>query len=113
MDLNENNAYDFLQEKFNDKVRNVKEDAKELRSELDNAFDFVERAYGDGNEMLLIVTEFTVNRASAKFIAENGCDKYYNYNKKLMLDERNTELLDEIKEMERLIKAAAEEENKI
>ena len=59
-------------------------------------------AFGDDNEMLLLVTDLTVNHASAKFITENGCDKYYQYNKKLMLQERNKNLLDEINEFNKM-----------
>ena len=98
----EENAFDLLKNNFNARITKAREEALVIRKELDNLFDFIEKAFGDDNEMLLLVTDLTVNHASAKFITENGCDKYYQYNKKLMLQERNKNLLDEINEFNKM-----------
>ena len=95
-------AFELLKKNFNDLVTKSKEADTAASKELENAFDFTERAFGDDNEMLLLVTELTVNKAAAKFIADNGCDKYYQYNKKLMLHERSKNLREEIEEFKRL-----------
>lgn len=98
----DDNAFELIKNNFNTRIIKAREEALVIRKELDNLFDFVERAFGDDNEMLLLVTDLTVNHASAKFITENGCDKYYQYNKKLMLQERNKNLLDEINEFNKM-----------
>ena len=98
----DDNAFELIKNNFNTRITKAREEALVIRKELDNLFDFVERAFGDDNEMLLLVTDLTVNHASAKFITENGCDKYYQYNKKLMLQERNKNLLDEINEFNKM-----------
>lgn len=108
IDVDGDGAFNYLQTQFNEKVKNVRANAADIKNMLNNAFEFIEKAYGDGNEMLLFVTELTISRSGARFIAENGCDKYYKYNKKLMLDERNTALLEDIKNFEKMIDESEE-----
>lgn len=95
-------AFDILKKNFNNEITKAKAEAEGIVKELDNAFDFTERAFGDENEMLLLITELTVNKAAARFISENGCEKYFLYNKKLMLHERSKNLREEIKEFNRI-----------
>ena len=68
---------------------------------LDNAFDFMEEAFGQSQEMVVFVTELNVNYYSVWFIKENGCDKYYQYNKGLLFDEQQEQILAEMNELEK------------
>ena len=77
----------------------MREDAKKISRYLENIFRFAEENFGDGNEMLVLVTELTVNYSSARFIAEHGCDLYYKYNKKFLLYERNRALMEELEKL--------------
>ncbi len=95
-------AFDFLKKNFNEEISKAKSEAEGILKELENAFDFTERAFGDENEMLLLITELTVNPYAARFISENGCDKYFQYNQKLMLHERSKNLREEIQEFNRI-----------
>ena len=52
----------------------------------------MEEAFAEGNEMLILVTELTVNRASTQFIATFGCPDYQRHNQELMLSERQDDL---------------------
>ena len=52
--------------------------------------------------MLILVTELTVNTQSARFIAAFGSDDYLKHNKELMLDERSSEIMGRIEELEKL-----------
>ena len=63
--------------------------------ELDHLFRFVEENFGSGNEMLVLVTNLTVSRTSAQFIAEHGCEAYFRFNEKFMMHARGGELLRE------------------
>ena len=42
-----------------------------------------------------------VNYYSVWFIKENGCDKYYQYNRGLLFDEQQAEIMAEMDELER------------
>ena len=59
---------------------------------LEAAFDFMEQAFGESQELVVFVTELTVSPAAHAFIAENGCQRYFRYNKDLLLDSRKAAL---------------------
>jgi hypothetical protein len=92
----ETGAFKILSGKFAERVEAMQRESALISAKLSELFRFVEQTFGDGNEMLILVTELTVNYSSAKFIAEKGCDAYYKYNRKFLLYERNRELMDEL-----------------
>ena len=63
---------------------------------LKNVFGFVDKAFEDGNEMLKLVTELTVNESSSIFIGRFGSREYDDNSKKLSIDVKIKELNDEI-----------------
>lgn len=67
---------------------------------LSNAFRFFERAFGDGQEMLVFVTELTANIHASSFIARFGCKEYFAHNKELLFYERHVEIISELEKME-------------
>lgn len=67
---------------------------------LNNAFSFVEQAFGDGQEMLLLVTDLSVNRYSMTFINDHGCNRYFEHNKNLLFYERGADLADRIGQLD-------------
>ena len=66
------------------------------------------RHLGEGQELVVFVTELTVNRYSAWFIGENGCDRYYKYNKGLLFRERQKGILEEMDEVRDLMEGRKE-----
>ena len=63
---------------------------------LDNAFRFTESAFGDGQEMLLLITDLSVNRYGMAFINAHGCERYFANNEKLLFSERGSDLIERI-----------------
>ena len=59
---------------------------------LEAAFDFMEQAFGESQEMVVFVTELAMSPAAHTFIAENGCERYFRYNRDLLLDSRKAAL---------------------
>lgn len=70
---------------------------------LECAFDFMERAFGESQEMVVFITELTVNFYGAKFLSENECGRFYKYNKGLLANERRAGILSNIEEVEMLM----------
>ena len=70
---------------------------------LECAFDFMERAFGESQEMVVFITELTVNFYSAKFLSENECGRFNKYNKGLLSNERRASILGGIEEVEMLM----------
>jgi len=89
-------GFERIKEIFADTVSDMKSHLAETQNMLENLFLFIEDVYGSEQEMLVAVTEMTVNYYSAKFISRYGCEKYFEHNKELLVYERQQELLSEI-----------------
>lgn len=86
---------------FKAETENREQLVEHISEALLNVFDFMEAAFGEGQEMVVFITELNVNFYSARFIRENGCDPYYKYNKGLLFDERQEGILEQLKEAEK------------
>ena len=63
---------------------------------VEAAFDFMENAFGNGQEMILFVTELTLMTEAVQFFAQHPCERYLQYNQELLIGTRRRELLDEL-----------------
>lgn len=63
---------------------------------LENAFTFMEEAFGEGQEMVVFITELTMDPDASRFITENGCERYFKYNKTLLIGSRRASILKEL-----------------
>ena len=63
---------------------------------LEHAVDFMEQAFPRGQEMVVFVTNLTVCRESASFLAEHTCERYTRYNGQLLIGTRREQLLSEL-----------------
>ena len=85
-------ALDLLRSYFEELADEREKIQEEASAALEAAFDFMEQAFGESQEMVIFVTELTVSPAAHTFITENGCDRYFRYNKDLLLDSRKAAL---------------------
>jgi MoxR-like ATPase len=92
-------AFELVKTQYDISVRELKAQTEKAQSKLHNLFVFVEKAFEDGNEMLILVTELTVNSYSARFIASFGSEDYARHNSELMLSERGSDIQAQIKEL--------------
>lgn len=97
-------GFDDVKEAFASQVSLRKELLDECGRELDNAFVFLEEAFGEGQELVWFVSELTANYYTAKYISRFGCEKYFYYNKELLLVEKDFEIQKEIDEVKDLLK---------
>lgn len=93
-------GYVLIKEKFGKEAASLKEQTGKIGERLHNLFVFAEAAFENGNEMLILVTELTVNEDSARFIASFGCPDYQRHNEELMLSERQSRFMEEIEKLE-------------
>ena len=68
--------------------------------QLSNLFVFCEEVFGDGQELLILVTELTISYYGAHFISRYGCREYFAHNKELLFYERQKEIITELENME-------------
>lgn len=92
-------AFDLIKAKYDNAVADLKSRTGEAGGELHALFTFAEEAFGSGNEMLILVTELTVNVQSAQFIATFGSEDYKRHNSELMLSERSEDIKAQISEL--------------
>lgn len=88
-----------IKEKYDGKVSRMKQETAKVQKELHSLFAFAEEAFGEGNEMLILVTELTVNSYSSRFIAAFGSPDYKRHNEELMLSERQEDIRAQIAEL--------------
>ena len=93
-------GYALIREKFGKETAFLKKQTERISGRLHCLFVFAERAFETGNEMLILVTELTVNEDSARFIASFGCPDYQRHNEELMLSERQNRFMDEIEKLD-------------
>ena len=63
---------------------------------LSNAFDFLSRVFGEGQELVIFLSELSAGYYSLKFVSECGNEDYYKYNRLLLLKDRGEELTQEV-----------------
>ncbi len=93
-------AFNIVKMNYDDAVADMKEDVKNTKERMHNLFSYVEKAFEEGNEMLLLVTELTVNENSSRFIAQFGSEDYTKASETLMLAERQDAIKKEIIELD-------------
>lgn len=93
-------ALGLLKAAFDREVAQMKADNARIQSRLHNLFAFSEVAFMDGNEVIVLVTELTVNAYSARFIATYGSADYQRHNEELMLQDRQDDIMKEIDALE-------------
>ena len=69
-------------------------------SAMSNAFSFMDAAFGESPEMVIFVTELTMDPAISLYIAEYGSDDYEKYSNSLLLGSRRADLLRELDKTE-------------
>ncbi len=96
-------AFERIRREFVKETEKREEIIAAVSENLECAFDFMERAFGESQEMVVFITELTVNYYSAKFLSENECGRFYKYNKGLLANERRAGILSGIEEGQMLM----------
>ena len=93
-------ALEFLREQYEAEVVSYKKETEAAGEKLHYLFTFVEDTFGSGNEMLILLTECTVNQDSAKFIGMYGCEDYQRHNEEMMISERGDSIMQQIEALD-------------
>ena len=72
--------------------------ADETSQKFDHVFRYLEEAFGQGQEMVIFVTEITAGKAASWFVENFGCDAYYRHNKELLFDDTRRRIAEEMKQ---------------
>ncbi len=104
-EMKELGSFDDIRADFSGRVTALKDQAADAGEKMANLFRFTERMFGmdangDSREMIILVTELTINNYSARFISRYGSDEYFAHDHQLMFHERENELMEEINTLE-------------
>ena len=58
-------------------------------------------ACGNGQEMVIFVTWLTTGKSSVRFLQENECERYYEYNRRLLFENQENSLLEQLDSLSR------------
>lgn len=92
-------AVEKLKETYTVKLDGFRKEVAKAKAKFTNAFGFCDRAFAEGQELLIFVTELTRNYYTAQFISHYGCDEYYAHNKELLFYERQQEIISELSDL--------------
>lgn len=93
-------AFGLVREWFQEQPKARQQAIQRAADGLEKAFGFLEEAFGQGQELVVFITELAANYYSAKFIDENGSEPFYRLNKNLLFGETQRNLLKEIDKMQ-------------
>ena len=85
-------AWQWVRSRFMEESDCYEQEKADCGQRLEHAFDFMEAAFGNGQEMVIFVTELNGAEASVAFLEQYDCERYYHYNKELLFDEQEKAL---------------------
>ncbi len=85
-------AWERLRELFAADSDGYEAAVDEAGTALEHAFDFMEGAFGGGQEMVLFVTELNTGYYSVRFLQQYECERYYEYNRNLLFSDEEREI---------------------
>ena len=63
---------------------------------FENAFRFLEQTFGQGQELVVFVTEITAGYNTSWYVENFGCDAYFRHNRELLFDDTRHRIREEI-----------------
>ncbi len=87
-----NTGWEQIRQMFEKESARYEELLSEGGKALEYAFDFMEAAFGDSQEMTVFITELNTSYYSVNFLKEYECERYYQYNERLLFKDREDEI---------------------
>lgn len=88
----------YLKDLFSLELKHRSSLIEQILSELNAAFRFVADSFGDGQEMILLVSTMTRMPCAQDFLCHHGCPMYLKYANSLLYRQREQELQEACKE---------------
>ena len=99
-DREKEDAFSIVKRYFSEEKRACDQAYDTAAANLEYAFDFLEAAFGTGQEIVMFLTELNADPYSLHFLETYDCERYYRYNQSLLYEDRSRVLLARIKELE-------------
>ena len=96
------NAFEAARLPFNEAARNLAVRVGDASTHLDAALGFLDRCFGDGQELLVFASHLAVDPVFMRFVSAHGSDSFVQHSQALMFHERGLDLLREVDELKDL-----------
>lgn len=97
-------GFELAKRAFNEECLEQASVAKSMVDALDNAFKFLDGAFGeDGQEPLMFISKLAADPLLIRFVSNHGSDEYLKHNESMLFSERGFSLLQEIESMGELL----------
>jgi hypothetical protein len=93
-------SYEIIRYAYTELVKKVNNMVTAARGEMSGLIRFAEDCWGDGREMLLIVTELTADPLCVDFIYRFGCEEYFRHNDSLLTGEIKSRIDEKLAELQ-------------
>lgn len=90
----------LIRKLFDAEIKGLKKQADNAGGVLSNMFKFCEKVFGTDQEILILVTELTMNHHAARFISRFGNEEYFKHNKELLFYERQKGMIAQLEQIE-------------
>ncbi len=95
-DAAQGEVFDCFRQSFSRHAESLRMQAEQTGAHLSHLFGFVDQVFGNGQEMLLLLTELTKNRYATRFLGRYASEEYGRFSEKLMIQERQNQILEQL-----------------
>ena len=95
--------FGLLKSTFDQAVAQLEADSTRVRERLHHVFEFINAAFGDGQERRTLMSGLTNHPDSARFISRFGCDDYFAHSDDLKLFDRHQAILSAMADLQNKI----------
>ncbi len=92
-------AFKVLKERFGEMTVRQEQQVSAAGKMLDYCFCFLEETFGEGQELVIFLTELSLNYYCMEYISQYGNKTYEKYNQELLFQDRKNNLLREIDQL--------------
>ena len=93
-------AFALVKKDFDARTADLEKAARKVGTQLSNVFRFCEEVFAEGQEILILVTELTIQPHTARFISLYGCPEYFAHSKELLFYERQQDIINELERLD-------------
>ncbi|MBD5383387.1 MAG: AAA domain-containing protein [Ruminococcaceae bacterium] len=94
-------AFTIVKADFDKRKKTLEMEVTKSSGMLSNVFKFCEETFDrNGQELLILITELTINPYAAHFISRYGCKEYFEHNRAMLFYERKKEIITEIENLD-------------
>ncbi len=86
----------FAKKYYLDFKKSSKKALEKVQKEIENALEYSHQSFGESQSFFIVLSELTTDPVCASFLAKNGGETYFKYNKNLLIHDTQKALIQEI-----------------